>query len=365
MFWLFTLIGCSEKNNDFKVGVIVDKGGAQWESKVNAIKLAFEEYNSSVADDSNVKIIRFELFVLDSGESAENAMDITRSLVYEKHVNAIIGPNTTRAALPASVIAQNTEVAMISDGSTHPLTTLDKDFIFRVVPTDEQLVDAVISHIHESSNKKIALFYDKTNVYSRGAASLFRNKSEKSSFSIQLFEYTPNENSFEKFIEHEQQKFDAVILPNFVKDLEIQLQLLSNNQIATKIYILDTWDFKLQKLLHEKDQVIITGVTHPLLFSQSSKAQLFIEKYKARYGGTPDKSSAVSYDAANVLIRAVSKSKVEPKKSLKAHLFETNYDGLIGNIQFNKQGDLARGVSLYQITQNQVIEVSSNGSNKE
>jgi branched-chain amino acid transport system substrate-binding protein len=75
--------------------------------------------------------------VEDNAGKADQAASAAQKLITQDEVLAIIGPNASRYAIPASEIAESSETVLITPWSTNPKTTLDantdepKKYVFR------------------------------------------------------------------------------------------------------------------------------------------------------------------------------------------------------------------------------------------
>lgn len=359
MSFLLFINSCQQDSQVYRIGIIYDEAGSDWERKVNSMKLALDEANLESVSGKDRRV-KFEYIVSGSGSDAEQAMDVARELVYNKKVNAILGPNTTRAALPVSLVAQNTKTIMISDGSTYSGTTKNKPFVFRVVPTNKQMVTSVIDEIERLDlTSQVAILYDKSNIYSRNAASLITEIGRARGLEIELFNYTQSKKGYEQKIRTISDNFKILILPNFVRELEQQLFLIGEIDLGLTVFVLDSWDHKLKGILKPKQNVIVTGLTHPTRLSGTDVAKNYSNSYQKKYHERPGKSAAASYDAALAIIKAVNNSADFKADSVRKALNELAFNGATGNVEFGAEGNLVKDVSLFKISKESIESVNA------
>ena len=131
---------CSEKSNTVRVGLNAEMTGdmpAVGESCKKAAEMAIKEVNDAGGIDVGGQKYKVELFVEDNAGKADQSASAAQKLITQQKVHAIVGPNATRYALPASEIAESSKVVLISPWSTNPKTTLNaktnapKKFVFR------------------------------------------------------------------------------------------------------------------------------------------------------------------------------------------------------------------------------------------
>ena len=137
----------------------------------------------------NKKVV-VKLLIKDVGAEASNAIEVARYLAYKENVHAIIGPNSSRAAIPASIIANNSKVPMVTNGATHGDITKNKPYIFRVTLTNEQQTQRLVDYtFNELKIRKVAILFDIANVYSRDIAELFKADFETKGGEVLLQNY--------------------------------------------------------------------------------------------------------------------------------------------------------------------------------
>src|SRR6056297_190845 len=72
-----------------------------------------------------------EVVVEDNESKAESAVKANTKLITQDDVLVIIGPQSSKQAVPAGDVANNYKTPMISPWSTNPATTADRPYVFR------------------------------------------------------------------------------------------------------------------------------------------------------------------------------------------------------------------------------------------
>src|SRR5512133_640497 len=125
------LLGACTANagkNTIPVGVIAELTGdipAVGTSCKNAAELAVKQVNDAGGLDVGGTKYQIQLFIEDNAGKADQSASSAQKLITQQNVIAIIGPNASRYAIPASEIAQSSKALLISPSSTNPKTTLD------------------------------------------------------------------------------------------------------------------------------------------------------------------------------------------------------------------------------------------------
>ena len=120
-------------------------------------------------------------FVYEDNESkAESAVKAATKLITEDEVLGIIGPQSSKQAIPAGDVANNYATPMISPWSTNPNTTMDRPFVFRGCFLDPFQGPVVANFITEEFGyTKAAVLYDVASDYPKGLAEFFKKAFEE------------------------------------------------------------------------------------------------------------------------------------------------------------------------------------------
>ncbi len=141
------LAGCAGAGSadTIKIGVVAELTGdipAVGASCKNAAEMAVAEVNDAGGLEVGGKKYKVELFIEDNAGKADQSASSAQKLITQQNVVAIIGPNASRYAIPASEIAESSKVVLISPWSTNPKATLNaqtgesKKYVFRAAFID-------------------------------------------------------------------------------------------------------------------------------------------------------------------------------------------------------------------------------------
>ncbi|MGA7143010.1 MAG: ABC transporter substrate-binding protein, partial [Desulfobacterales bacterium] len=72
-----------------------------------------------------------KLVIEDNESKAESAVKVNTKMITEDEVLVIVGPQSSKQAIPAGEVANNYKTPMISPWSTNPDTTKDRPYVFR------------------------------------------------------------------------------------------------------------------------------------------------------------------------------------------------------------------------------------------
>lgn len=353
----------SEKSSAVKIGVIAELTGdmpAVGESCKKAAEMAVKEVNEAGGLDIGGKKYKVELFVEDNAGKADQSASAAQKLITQQKVLAIIGPNATRYAIPASEIAESSKVVLISPWSTNPKTTLDartnapKKYVFRACFIDPFQGRVVAKFAMENLKaKKAAVLYDVASDYNKGIAEFFKETFERSGGRVVAFEtYTTNDKDFSgQLTKIKKASPDVIFLPNYYSEIPLQIQQAKRLGIAVPIVGSDSWGSQELLKLCGKDCEGYYFSTHYAADAATPVAAKFIESFKAKYGAMPDDVAALTYDSFGLLWQAIRGADKIDRQTVRDGLAKIpKYEGVTGNMQFKEgSGDPVKSAVILQI----------------
>jgi branched-chain amino acid transport system substrate-binding protein len=275
-------------------------------------------------------------------------------------VVAIIGPNASRYAIPASEIAESSKVVLITPWSTNPKTTLDaktgapKKYVFRACFIDPFQGRVVAKFAMDNLKaKKAAVLYDVASDYNKGIAEFFKTTFEGAGGQVVAFEtYTTGDKDFSaQLTKIKQAAPDVIFLPNYYSEVPLQVQQAHRLGITTPFVGSDSWGSDELIKLCGADCEGYYFSTHYAADNATPVAKKMIDAYKAKYGTTPDDVAALTYDAFGLLWTALkSAGKVDRQAVRDALAKIPKYEGVTGTMQFQEgSGDPIKSAVILQI----------------
>ena len=346
-----------------KVGGIAELTGdipAVGASFKNAAEMAVAEINDAGGLEVGGKKYKIELIIEDNAGKADQSASAAQKLITQDNVVAIIGPNASRYAIPASEIAESSQVALISPWSTNPKTTLDaktnepKKYVFRACFIDPFQGRVVAKFAMENLGaKKAAVLYDVASDYNKGIAEFFKQTYEEIGGQVVAFEtYTTNDKDFTaQLTKIKDTAPDVIFLPNYYSEVPLQIQQAHRLGITVPFLGSDSWGSSELVTLCGADCEGYYFSTHYAADNATPVAKKMIEDYKAKYGNTPDDVAALTYDAFGLLWQALqSAGKVDRQAVRDALAKIPNYEGVTGTMQFQEgSGDPIKSAVILQV----------------
>lgn len=358
------LIGCKKSAElTIPIGLNVELTGGLpvvGASCKNAALMAVKEVNDAGGLDISGKKYIIKLFIEDNGYKSDQSAAVTQKLITQDNVVAIIGPNASVMAIPASEIAESSKVPMISPWSTNPNTTVDsktgqpKKYVFRAcfIDTFQGQVDAKFAW-EKLGARKVAILYDVANDAFVGQARFFKETFEKMGGKIVAFEtYTTGDKDFSaQFTKIKQSNPDLIFLPCMYNEAPIQIKQAHALGITVPFLGTDGWASEEMIKLGGEDVEGCYFSAHYAPDIATPVAQKFIANYKAAYGMVPDDVAALTYDSFGLLFEALKTAgKVDRQAVRDALASIQHYEGVTGTLQFKEgSGDPIKSAIMLQI----------------
>jgi branched-chain amino acid transport system substrate-binding protein len=355
--------GGASGGNTIKVGGIGELTGdipAVGASFKNAAEIAVAEVNDAGGLDVCGEKYNIELVIEDNAGKADQSASAAQKLITQDNVAAIIGPNASRYAIPASEIAESSKVVLISPWSTNPKTTLDaktdapKQYVFRAAFIDPFQGRVVAKFALDNlSAKTAAVLYDVASDYNKGIAEFFKQTFEENGGQVVAFEtYTTGDKDFTaQLTKIKDTNPDVIFLPNYYSEVPLQIQQAHRLGITAPFLGSDSWGSSELVGLCGADCEGYYFSTHYAADNASPVAKKFIDAYNTKYGNVPDDVAALTYDSFGLLWQAIQTACSADRQAVRDALAKIpSYEGVTGNMQFQEgSGDPIKSAVILQV----------------
>ena len=340
--------GCQKTSDStVKVGLIAELTGdipAVGASCKNSAELAAKEINDSGGITIAGKNYTVELFIQDSAAKPDQSAAAAQKLITQNNVIAIIGPNASSNAIPASEIAETSKTVLITPWSTNPKTTQDsrtgepKNYVFRACFTD--VFEGHILGKFAAGNlgvKRAAILFDVASEVLKSQSELFKNSFEKSGGTVAAYEtYTTGDKDFSaQLTKIKNAAPQIVFLPSYYTDVPLQVQQAHRLGINVPFLGSDAWSTEELIKMCGSDCEGFYFCNHYSPDTKNPATRRFIETYTAKYGKTPDDVAALTYDAFGLLRQAIVNSGTLDRQTVRDSLAKIKeYKGVTGEMRF-------------------------------
>ncbi len=329
-------------------------------------KFAAEMLKADVNGQGGLKVgdktYKLEFIYEDNESKAESAVAVAQKLIDRNKVLAIVGPNSSKQAVPAGEICDLNQTVMISPWSTNPDTTRDRPYVFRAAFLDPfQGPVAVNFAMAQFKAKKAAVLYALANDYSKGLAEIFKTDWEKKNGkgSVVAFEsYGDKDQDFSaQLTTIIAAKPDFIFLPNNYNEVALIIKQAHDLGWKGPFMGSDAWGSAELMDLCGKDCIGQYFSTHYAAAGAKGKTKEFIDRYKAKYGYVPDDVAALTWDATRLVLKAIQntggltgKLRKDRRAVRDSMANIKSFAGITGNMKFDDQGDPIKCAVIVRIS---------------
>jgi branched-chain amino acid transport system substrate-binding protein len=314
-----------------------------------AIRLAVDEANAAGGVlKKKVRVVTLD----DRGDSAEAANAVTRLIDVEK-VSALLGEVQSSLSLAGGRVAQRRKIVMVSPSSTNPKVTDVGDYVFRVCFIDPFQGKVMASFARNTLKMdKVAILKDVKSDYSIGLAEEFKKAFVGSGGTIVLEQsYSAGDTDFSaQLTAIKSSKAQTIYVPGYYA--EVGAIARTKDRLGLKIPLMggDGWD--------APDLFTIGGpALEGSYFSNhfapdvaTPKAKKFIADFKKKNGIEPTGLGALGYDAAAVLMDAMTRAGRLDSDAVRVALGQTkNFQGVTGTITIDSHRDAQKSAVVIKI----------------
>ena len=297
------------------------------------------------------KKYKVELVIEDNESKAESAVKAATKMIVEDEVLAIVGPQSSKQAVPAGSVANVYKTPMISPWSTNPDTTKDRPFVFRGCFLDPFQGPVLANFITQEFHfTKAAVLYDVASDYPKGLAEFFKEAWEKlhGPGSVVAYEsFTTKDTDFSsQLTKINRSGAEVLFTPQYYNEVALIVQQAHELGWNKPIVGSDSWGSAETVKLCGKDCYGLFFSTHYAAAGATGATKAFIDRYNKTYGYVPDDVGALTWDSLRIVQQAIENcgkitGKIEKdRQCVRDALAKIKaFDGITGKMTFTEEGD--------------------------
>ena len=279
--------------------------------------------------------IAVRLEVAESVNSPEIAAARAFEMINRKGAVAILGLASTATALPVARIAETHQVPMVSILSSHPDTTTERDFAFRLTLTDrtqgQVLAQAAVDHL---GARRAGMLIDVSNPHCVSIGGAFQEAFEALGGEIGVrVDYTEDQPdldaTFEPFFDD---RVDFLFLPNVSPRNAPALTRARQRGLGLPVLGGDSWS-----AMTVDERAMTTDLFYLDLWAPELEpaARRFADEVSERHGLRANASMVLGYDAVSLVAEAIRLTGRTDPESIRDSLATIeDYRGLAGPYRF-------------------------------
>ena len=319
------------------------------EQMVNASELAVEEINEA----GGVLGKKLELLTGDDKGSAEEAVTVTQKMITQDKINIWMGTlNSSNTVACLSITNQAGILAMAPIAAADSITETGSGLVFRNCANNSMQVQQLCDYIaSQRPEKEFAIIAENTE-YGKSLVDNFQKNMEKLGGKIVCTEYYESgATDFHTQLTNIKSKgVEAITICGLVSEGSQVLVQAKELGITSQFYSFG--GFMGQQPIDlagsSADGIIHTEYFTPI--EDGGVIDKFVASYKEKYGKIPDSYySASMYDAVYLIKEAIEKANSTETKDIADAMSSINYDGVMGNVTFDKNGQANMYVWIGQV----------------
>ena len=351
---MFSTSAFSARETIIKIGINAPMTGdipKVGEGSKYAAMLWLEDIEKAGGLEVGGKKYKVELVIEDNESKAESAVKANTKMISQDDVLAIVGPQSSKQAIPAGEVANKYKTVMISPWSTNPSTTLDRPYVFRGCFLDPFQGPVVANFItDEFGFTKAAVLYDVASDYPKGLAEVFKEAWEKKHGPGSIVAYqsfTTKDTDFSSQLTQIVKSGAQVLFtPQYYNEIPLIVRQAKDLGWKGPIVGSDSWgSAELVDLCGEACYGLFFS-THYAAAGAKGATKAFIDRYNTAYGYVPDDVAALTWDALLLVQQAIQDAgkitgKIETDRTaVRDSLAKIkNFAGITGNMTFTEEGD--------------------------
>ena len=308
------------------------------------------------------KKYQVEIVIEDNESKAESAVKVATKMITEDEVLVIVGPQSSKQAIPAGGVANNWKTPMISPWSTNPDTTKDRPFVFRGCFLDPFQGPVLANFIKEEFGyKKAAVLYDVASDYPKGLAEFFKKAWEdiNGAGSVVAYEsFTTKDADFSsQLTKIIKSGADVLFTPQYYNEVALIVQQAHELGWKKPIVGSDSWGSAETVELCGKDCYGLFFSTHYAAAGATGATKEFIDRYNKKHGYIPDDVAALTWDSLHIVQQAIQDvgkltGKIEKdRQAVRDALAKIKeFEGITGKMTFTEDGDPIKCAVIVKIS---------------
>jgi branched-chain amino acid transport system substrate-binding protein len=327
-----------------------------------AAQMWLEDINAAGGLQVGDKKYKVELVIEDNESKAESAVKANTKMITEDGVLAIVGPQSSKQAVPAGEVANNYQTPMISPWSTNPNTTKDRPYVFRACFLDPFQGPVVAKFVKEEYKfTKAAVLYDVASDYPKGLAEFFKAAWEElnGAGSVVAYEsFTTKDADFSsQLTKIRNSGAEFLFTPQYYNEVALIVQQAHQLGWNKPIVGSDSWGSAETVKLCGKDCFGLFFTTHYAAAGAKGATKEFIDRYNKKHGYVPDDVGALTWDAIRIVQKAIEGAgkltgdiKKDRQAVRDAMAAIKNFEGITGKMTFNESGDPSKCAVIVKIS---------------
>jgi branched-chain amino acid transport system substrate-binding protein len=309
------------------------------------------------------KTYKVELVIEDNESKGESAAAVNTKLITQDEVLIVVGPQSSKQAVPAGGVANDLETPMVSPWSTNPNTTLNRPWVFRACFLDPFQGPVVANFVSEEFGfTKAGVLYDVASDYPKGLAEFFKQAWEGlyGAGSVVAFEsFTTGDADFSaQLTKIKDSGAEFIFTPQYYNEVALIVQQAHQLGWDAPIMGSDSWGSAETVELCGADCYGLFFSTHYAAAGATGATKEFIDRYNEKHGYVPDDVGALTWDTMRLAQQAIQDCgeitgdiEIDRKCVRDALAKIKDFEGITGKMTFTEEGDPIKCAVIVRISE--------------
>ncbi len=315
----------------------------------NAIELAKDEINLK----GGINGKRLEIIYEDDQAEPAIGTNGMQKLVSIDKVPVVLGSWASGVVVATAPIAEQSHVIVMASAIS-PAITNAGDYIFRIQPSATFYTSKSVELLRKLNVSTAAIIFV-NNEFGKGLKDAFVSDFELNGGKVVAIEaYAQGDTDFRSQLTKIKEKNPEIIfIPGYQDTIDVVKQI---KELGIQSKILAGPPFESKSTL-EKLGNMAEGILYPYHYvtgKDDPKAKQYEQRYLAKYGVPTGGFAPLMYDATHIIANALKKCG-EKTDCIKQELYNTKYDGVIGTVTFDTNGDPSVSIVMKTVKNGQFV----------
>jgi eukaryotic-like serine/threonine-protein kinase len=296
--------------------------------------------------------VKLKVAIASDNSQPDLARQIAKQLTSDPNILGVIGHGTSDTTIAAGEIYQAGELVAISPVSSAKDLSGFSQYVFRTMPSDELPAKQLAAYmVRQLKKRRVAIFYNSASLYSNSLKESFKDAlyyADKGEVVEEIDLSGPSFEAAESVDRGIKNKAEVILLAPNHDSFDRALLVINANRKRLPILAGDA--LYLRRILNESGE-LANGMIVAVPSAQTNLATSPFEKQsRSLWGKSVEWRSALGYDAAQAMIRAMQKAPT--RNGIRSALSLPNFAaiGAVQSVSFTKNGDREMAIALMRVT---------------
>jgi len=332
------------------IGPLTGEGATYGQAMKMGIEIAIEKINETSP-------FKFKALYRDSKLTPKDAIGAFNYLVNSEKVPVILGAAGSSISLSMLPFANEKKVILFSSISTADNLSIENDYFFRNIPPNKNQAKTAAEFLKNKLQKETVTIFYENNDYGLNMDKIFTGFfTGVGGKIVDSIAYESGQTDFKSLLAKiKQNEPDAIFIPGTYQEVAIIIKQAREMGIKSTLISGDgAYSPEVINIAGEAAEGFYCTLMGLPDVESNLELKEFTETFKKKHNSEPNVYSAYSYDAMRFVHKAFEECLKESQGScsgekLNGIFYKISYKGIVGDIVFNKFGEVDSPYIIYEI----------------